>query len=146
MYHVASLAVLFDKYFKLPLDQLPYDILAQVWLSERFRDERVLSWYEVYNLVVFMGKHCTEMNGSVSNDVFCAKVNEILTEEVAGYRFVGGSLMPLTNPGGNRRYRKRNNGIAQISITGRIPASRNGDCFSVEEAGPRLPEFDQGVD
>lgn len=85
-------------FFKLPVDELPlYNIRRREWIKSRLFGMR---WYEVYDYVEFVAewyeraRDYPKFRRGQLHTVF----NRILEEELSGYRFIGGELVPLSNP------------------------------------------------
>lgn len=84
---------------KTPIDELPYSgYEKKVWLKEYYYS---LNWYEVYDLIEFLSIHHNLIAGNrykdEKNDIIILW-NILLERENSGYRFVGESLAPISNP------------------------------------------------
>ena len=75
---------------------LNYGFQAQALMKSLYYHDSFL-WWQVYNLLEFVANHPTELLGSSNPDKFITETNRILEEEVAGYRFIGTVLTPVTN-------------------------------------------------
>lgn len=67
------------------------------WLWNKYEP---LQWHQVYDLLEFVVKNCAALtDGRIAdhNDKLSVAANEILAEEVSGYRFIQGALAPVTN-------------------------------------------------
>ncbi len=92
--------------FKIPVDDLPEaDATAHRWLRERFFGA---TWYEAYDivevLVLSVDTICRPQERALlayysdQRDHFLATTNFILERELSGYRFVQGTLVPISDP------------------------------------------------
>lgn len=89
--------IICEKYFKLPVDTLPSnDFEHQTWLRNYFFNNS-FQWYHVYNLIEFIADNCNSMRYNINSDKFKAEINKILEEESVGYRFIGGTLAPISS-------------------------------------------------
>ncbi len=85
-------------FFKSPVDELPgYNHRCHEWLKGRFY---ALSWYEVYDYVEFVVEWYDRSNvrQRYRKDQLTAVFNRIFEEELSGYRFIAGELVPLSSP------------------------------------------------
>jgi AbiJ N-terminal domain 4 len=85
-------------FFKLPVDELPvYNHRRHEWLKKQFYS---LTWYEVYDYVEFVVEWYdkTRVRQRLRRDQLPVVFNRMFEEELSGYRFVGGELVPLSNP------------------------------------------------
>ena len=90
--------VICSKHLKQPVDILPDTKKGLVgWLRNIFFDEK-FSWDQVYNLIEFITDSWPYYMSAKEFDTFRNEINEILEEEMSGYRFIGGILSPITNP------------------------------------------------
>jgi hypothetical protein len=82
-------------FFKVPGHQIPLttEYRAERWFWERYE---TLEWYLVYDLLEFVSEHCEYLSTELRKHDFESLINTILTQEVSGYRFVQGSLSPIT--------------------------------------------------
>jgi hypothetical protein len=87
---------IFNHFLKIPEDDLPYadtrKILKQIFFYDDFY------WWKVYNLIEFIAENTGRTTGNSNPDKFIAKANMIFEEETAGYRFLNGVIVPITNP------------------------------------------------
>lgn len=98
VYHIKPAKIICERHFKLPIDTLPLnDWKNQTWLRNYFFQES-FQWYQIYNLIEFIADNCNEMRYHLDPNIFKSEVNQILTEELAGYRFIGGTLAPISSP------------------------------------------------
>lgn len=85
-------------YFKLPVDELPpYNHKRQEWIKKRFY---AMTWYEVYDYIEFVVEWY-ELSGvrqKYRTEQLHKVFNRVLEEELSGYRFLGGELVPLSSP------------------------------------------------
>ena len=82
----------------MPIDTLPRnDWDSKKWLRNYFFQES-FQWYQIYNLIEFIAHNCKEMRSQLDPNIFKSEVNQILAEELAGYRFIGGTLAPISSP------------------------------------------------
>lgn len=82
-----------DRHFKKPLDDKPDN-----WQEARSVIKDFFfacPWYEVYDFIEFVANNYD--NHSSTNRAFITDCNTILEEEMAGYRFVGGKIAPITS-------------------------------------------------
>jgi hypothetical protein len=89
-------------FFKTPVDEIPrsgirYKENLKKWL---FRS----NWFEVYDLIDWAAQYGAHWNswrpGNADYEksvLFQKHVNEVLARENSGYRFINGSLAPITN-------------------------------------------------
>lgn len=85
-------------HFKLPVDTVPWiESQQSTWLRKYFFDSS-FQWYQVYNLIEFIADNCHEMRWHFDPSSFKSEINQILEEELAGYRFIGGTLAPISSP------------------------------------------------
>lgn len=97
-YHTKASKIICERHFKLPIDKLPiWDHEHQTWLRNYFFQQS-FQWYQVYNLIEFIAYNCNEMRYELNANKFKSEVNQILEEELAGYRFIGGTLAPISSP------------------------------------------------
>jgi hypothetical protein len=90
--------VICEQHFMLPGDSLPiYGPQQAGWLRNFFFNKDFL-WWQVYNLMEFIAENCRSMRSGLTPDKFKEDLNKILEEEMSGYRFVGGSLVPISSP------------------------------------------------
>ena len=83
---------------KVPVDELPYhDHDCRKWVKTYFFS---LPWYSVYNFVEFVAfnyENILEYPNHRRNDL--EKIfNVIFEREMSGYRFISGTLAPISNP------------------------------------------------
>lgn len=95
------------RYFrKVPVDELPrHDFELRDWVKGLFFS---LPWYAAYDLTEFLVHNHDEMttisyregyassHHQVDNERFMNAVNHILERELSGFRFVQGTLVPIT--------------------------------------------------
>lgn len=87
--------ILWHEYFKLPLDTLePWWADCRKELREKFFR---CSWYEVYNFIEFLPRSYEVYTGENTNSGFRKFCNGVLQEEVSAYRFVGETIVRITN-------------------------------------------------
>lgn len=89
--HNAYLRILWNYYFKLPLDEMPYKndkTIAEI--RDHFFD---CEWYEVYNLIEFT----LEKAKFINKTLFIKQINEVLEDELSGYRIIKDKFIPLTD-------------------------------------------------
>lgn len=97
-YHTKPAKIICERHFKLPIDTLPRnDWDNKKWLRNYFFQES-FQWYQIYNLIEFIAHNCKEMRSQLDPNIFKSEVNQILAEELAGYRFIGGTLAPISSP------------------------------------------------
>ncbi|MEY2167355.1 MULTISPECIES: AbiJ-NTD4 domain-containing protein [unclassified Rhodanobacter] len=77
-------------YFKSPVDQIPHKIQDTIKAVRRYFFES--EWYEVYD---FMEFSCNLLGQSRSK--FIALCNEVLEQEVSGYRLIDCKVTPITS-------------------------------------------------
>ena len=84
-----------EKFLKIPIDEIPYVyVQCRDWFKNIFYK---MKWYEVYNLIDFMGEYCYDICG-FNKFKFRLEINQILKEEMSGYQFINDLLVPITNP------------------------------------------------
>lgn len=94
-WHIAELSYQF--FYKLPVDELPpYNFRRQEWLKKHFF---ALPWYGVYDYVEFVVEWYgrTKVRQRFRKDQLHLLLNRIFEEELSGYRFVGGELVPISS-------------------------------------------------
>lgn len=85
-------------FFKVPVDDLPrYNQQCREWLKARFFE---MPWYQVYDYVEFVVEwhEGLRVRQQYRKDQLYKLFNHIFEEELSGYRFVGGELVPLSSP------------------------------------------------
>lgn len=82
---------LWDHYFRLPVDTIPE--FWQAAYKEVRESYFSYSWNEVYDFIQFIANNY--IDDSV-NENFKEECNDILKRELSGYRFIGGSITPIT--------------------------------------------------
>lgn len=85
-------------FFKVPVDDLPpYNLKRRDWIRTRLYE---MPWYEVYDYVEFVARwHDHGREGTtMRRDRIHAIFNHIFEEELSGYRFVAGELVPISSP------------------------------------------------
>jgi hypothetical protein len=95
-WRIAELSAQF--FFKTPVDELPvYNSRRQEWLKKRFY---TMAWYEIYDYCEFLVQwyERTNVRQRYRPTQLPAIFNKIYEEELSGYRFVGGELVPLSIP------------------------------------------------
>lgn len=93
---IANLSYQF--FYKLPVDELPdTSYQNQKWLKNHFFD---LLWYEVYDYVEFVVENyeLARVTQRFRKHELHLVFNKIFEEELSGYRFVGGELVPISTP------------------------------------------------
>ncbi len=86
--------LLWDRYFKLPLDTMSYDWpQTYEYLRTHFFNTKT-PWNQVYDFVEFVPNSYPD--GEV-NRVFREYCNKVLERELSGYRFVGGEIIDITS-------------------------------------------------
>jgi hypothetical protein len=94
-WHIAELSCQF--FYKLPVDELPpYNYRRMEWLKKQFF---ALPWYGVYDYIEFVvawyGR--TKVRQQFRKDQLPLVFNRIFENELSGYRFVGGELVPISS-------------------------------------------------
>ncbi len=107
-----------ERFLKIPHDDVP-PIRSKDWLKLWFYQETNFWWF-YYNWVEFLANHSTETL-NISKKGFILEANRIFEEEAAGYRFIGDTIAPITNPS------------ELESITDSIKASRANNLFGAEK-------------
>jgi hypothetical protein len=85
-------------FFKLPVDELPiYNNRRREWIKNLFYG---MQWYEVYDYAEFIADNHERVkrNTAMRRDRIHKVLNHIFAEELSGYRFVAGELVPLSGP------------------------------------------------
>lgn len=104
--HWGALAQSLGKeFFKVPVDNVPsYDKDGHAWVRARYFDA---GWDGVYDLVEYMVHNVDRICNPPSyrttyytnqRSEFLRAVNVILQNELSGYRFVSGILVPISDP------------------------------------------------
>lgn len=84
---------LWKRFYRLPTDEIPYDHWANSVQILRSNFYSELEWYEVYNLLEFVAQ-----NVSIKvKERFVKACNEVLQQEMSGYRFVGDKITQITS-------------------------------------------------
>lgn len=94
-WHIAELSSQF--FFKLPVDELPpYNHRRQEWLKKLLF---AAPWYAVYDYVEFVVEwyERSRVRQRYRKDQLHLIFNRIFEEELSGYRFVGGELVPISS-------------------------------------------------
>lgn len=83
---------LIDLYFKKPLDAFEdnYPDVLKSFREYFFKCE----WYDVYSFIEFVAQRYQKKD---VNDKFMRQCNTILEEEMSGYRFIGGQIVPISS-------------------------------------------------
>jgi hypothetical protein len=88
------------RFLKCPRHTIPsgdsfLDDKPEEWLWKQFKS---LEWHRVYDLLEFLLDNCEDLSlFKRKRKVELQIVNQILEEEVSGYRFVKGVLVPITH-------------------------------------------------
>jgi len=106
-----SVALNIAKYFrKVPADEVPTygEDTSREWIKKYFFHS--LKWYETYDFLEFMVQNHTAMteisygpyshisHHKIDTTSLILKVNWVLERERSGYRFIQGTLSPITDP------------------------------------------------
>jgi hypothetical protein len=84
---------LYHSYFKERTDKIPLYYMEAV---KQLRDYyTTCTWHGVYDFLEFLAGYLRSNQTAQSN--FVSSINEILKEEVAGYRFVGDQIVQITD-------------------------------------------------
>lgn len=79
-------------FLKIPFDSMPdYWPNCYVAIQQFYRQ---YEWYEVYNFIEFCANNHPD---TARCEQFVSSCNQVLEQELAGYRFVGGRLVPITS-------------------------------------------------
>lgn len=84
-------------FFKLPVDDLPrVNQRRREWLKRQFY---ALTWYEVYDFIEFVvdGYARSTSHPKFNQNRLRSAFNDMFEEELSGYRFVGGELVPISS-------------------------------------------------
>jgi len=79
-------------FFKAPIDTLSDD--WETVYTQLRRDFYKWSWNEVYDFIEFVAQNHPDEG---LNDSFMASCNSVLEKEMSAYRFVGGTIAPITS-------------------------------------------------
>jgi hypothetical protein len=79
-------------FFKRPIDELGYVPGVQLRLKEWILET---SWHRVYDLLEFLVEEVHDLEDSASYEECIERYNQILENNLAAYRFVGGVLAPM---------------------------------------------------
>jgi hypothetical protein len=82
---------LWDEFFHVPLDELPYKPSEFIRIIRKAFDEA--QWYEIYDLMEWLASSLPGYDART----FCGAVNTVLEREMSAYRFAGTTLVPITN-------------------------------------------------
>lgn len=77
-------------FLKRPIDELPNDGRKMVLIVKQFFLDA--EWYEVYDLLEYNVKNCTQKRIC---DEFIKECNRILENEASAYRFIGSVIAPI---------------------------------------------------
>lgn len=94
-WYIAELSSKF--FYKLPVDELPsYNVQRKEWLKKHLY---ALPWYGVYDYVEFVVAwyERSKVHQRFRKDQLHLLLNQIFEEELSGYRFVGGELVPISS-------------------------------------------------
>lgn len=83
-------------FFKLPIDELPtYNLRRRDWIKERIYK---LPWHGVYDYSEFISENYEQIRPGkgIRRDRIHAVFNRIFMEEMSGYRFLAGELVPVS--------------------------------------------------
>jgi uncharacterized protein YjgD (DUF1641 family) len=95
---------LWRDFFKLPVDQMPYDLHDAVKTFRTAYFNEKTEWFIIYDLVEFIAiyldkiKHNYNNTFMIKNMAFMKMCNEVFQNEMSGYRFVEGIITPITSP------------------------------------------------
>jgi hypothetical protein len=79
-------------FFRRSMDEIP---LLWHLAYERLKNEyKILKWYEVYDFLEFIGKQIPNPRG-IDTVGFANACNEVLEQEMSGYRFVGNEIAAI---------------------------------------------------
>lgn len=84
-------------FLKLPVDELPHSNIARrEWVKKHFF---AMKWSEVYDFVEFICSSFTQIRAYTNwnESRLHAVFNKIFEEELSGYRFLAGELVPISN-------------------------------------------------
>jgi len=93
-----SITLICDDFFGFNINHvknLPNDECL-VWIFNQYKSEK-FKWYDVYNFLEWIGENFRAVNGKENLYSFYEWVNEVLENENAGFRFIDGILVPITN-------------------------------------------------
>lgn len=86
-----NITIICERFIKLPFDELPVGSHnMKLWLKSIFFNSN-FNWYNVYNLIEFITDEIAQY------DNFRRYINNILEEELSGYRYIGAKLAPITS-------------------------------------------------
>ncbi|HSW11242.1 MAG TPA: hypothetical protein VLI06_00285 [Solimonas sp.] len=92
---VSSSNALAIYFFRIEVETVPSeDWLAAKWLQNRFSK---LPWNRAYEFVEFVVRHLQAFDPAPSTKKFVGGLNWLLEREHAGFRFVGDTLVPITD-------------------------------------------------
>lgn len=82
--------------FDLPTDTPKVVHSSRQWLRETMLESA--SWYEVYNVIEYLAERmATLTKGKMDEENFVLIINGTLVRHMAGYRFIGGVLTPISD-------------------------------------------------
>jgi hypothetical protein len=94
-WHALASRGLWDEFFHRRVDELPRDVQKEVkgWFLGA-------SWHDVYNFTEYLLTACRRVFDSYDDRRRQAEtaLNEYLEREMAGFRSIGGQLVPVTSP------------------------------------------------
>ena len=83
--------VLWHNFFKLPLDEIDnWYGTTRLQIREWFF---AWEWYEIYDFIEYI----TKIESNTSAEKFIVFCNELLEQELSGYRFINGIIAPITS-------------------------------------------------
>ncbi len=83
--------VLWHNFFKLPLDEIDnWYGTTRLQIREWFYE---WEWYEIYDFIEYI----TKIESNTSAEKFIIFCNELLEQELSGYRFINGIIAPITS-------------------------------------------------
>ncbi len=89
--------LLCEEFFRLPVDDLPYEQSNNVrWLRDQVL-RGSSTWYDAYNLLEFLCRQGHRVFGTQGVEQFILSVNAVLERERSPYRVHGGHLVPVSS-------------------------------------------------
>lgn len=88
----------FTDFLKQRVDLIPVLRAERLELFKKIIFPKKQSWYLIYDFLEFFNKLVIKYQGQIKSSKFTSKINNILEDNRAGYRFVNNQIVPITNP------------------------------------------------
>lgn len=104
---VKCIRLIWKDYFKLPIDNMPYNLHAAIQIIRKFYFDEKTMWYSLYNFLEYLATmlesntksvYRSELQSATSKyNRFINNCNQVLQKEMSGYRFIDNILTPITS-------------------------------------------------